>query len=345
MAQAIEVAVGKSGIRSSDQRPAAQPIDPEAYTLFYKSLVSASAGTYEGFQDGITYCRHATEKAPTFAAAYARMGLYYLQFSFFGNIAPERFMPAAEAAARKAIDLDPSLPEAHAVFGAVQYRYRWDWSASENAFGRALFLNKNYAEGHRMYSAFLLAAGRARDAIAEARLAQDLDPLSVQVALNLGQAYRVSGQYDKAIDLFRSCRDKDPRLPRVHYQLGHAYMLDGMQRDGIVELERAVELSHRRNAIFLSSLGYVYARAGRTDQARTILGELEALADRQYVPPTAIARVYVGLDDKQAAHLWIEKAYQEHDLDLIATKADIGLAQLRSDPDFQDIFARVGPVR
>jgi tetratricopeptide (TPR) repeat protein len=345
VAQAIEEAVaGKSGVRSSDRRPAAPPIDPDAYTLFFQSLVSASAGTYEGFQDAITYCRHATEKAPMFAAAYARMSLYYLQFSFFGNIAPKQFMPAAEAAARHAIDLDDSLPEAHAVLGAVLYRYRWNWSDSEKEFRRALALNQNYAEGHRMFSAFLLAAGHADEAIVEAQRAHDLDPQSVQATLNLGQAYRVAGQYDRAIELFGDGLHKDPRLARAHYQLGHAYVEKGMQRDGIAELERAVDLSHHRNAIFLSSLGYVYARAGRTGEARTILDELEALGDHQYVPPTAIARVYVGLDDKRAAHPWIEKAFLERDLDLISTHADIGLAQLRSDPDFHDIFARASLV-
>jgi len=345
VARAIEKAVDTTpAVGSRDPRAAAQPIDPDAYTLFFKSLVSASAGTQEGFQDAISYCRHATEKAPAFAAAYARMSLYYLQFSFFGNIAPKQFMPPAEFAARRAIELDDSLPEAHAVLGAVLYRYRWEWSESEEEFRRALTLNSNYAEGHRMFSAFLSTAGRPAEAIAEAQRARDLDPLSVQAALNLGQAYRVAGQYDQAIELFRSCRQKDPRLARVHYQLGHAYMEKGMPRDGIPEFETAVELSHHRNAIFLSSLGYAYARAGRTGEAQTILDELQALGDREYVPPTAIARLYVGLGDKRAAHPWIEKAFLERDLDLISTHADIGLAQLRSDPDFHDIFARPGLV-
>jgi len=116
-----------------------------------------------------------------------------------------------------------------------------------------------------------------------------------------------------------------------------------MLREGIVELQTAVALS-RRNPIFLSSLGYAYARSGPTDQARTILAELEALADSQYVPATAIARVYVGLDDKPAAHAWIEKAYLEHDIDLVFQAADVGLEALRSDPGFHDVFSRVGLV-
>src|SRR5262249_36210860 len=172
---------------------------------------------------------------------------------------------------------------------------------------------KNDAEGHRMFSAFLAAVGRADEAVAEARRARELDPRSLQPALNLGMAYRAAGQYDAALQEFRVGLQKDPGAARVHLQLGNAYVDKGMLRDAIAELETAVVLS-RRNPVFLSSLAYVYARYGRRDQARTILNELKAQADRQYVPPTAIARVYLGLDDKQAAHAWIERAYEERDL-------------------------------
>jgi tetratricopeptide (TPR) repeat protein len=316
----------------------------DADLLLLRSFRAAGAETYDGFQEAIAYCRQAIEKDPAFAAAYARMGVYYLQFSFFGTIAPSEFMPQAEAAANRAIALDETLAEAHAVLGAVQYRFRWDWAASEMEFRRALTLNPNYAEGHRMFSAFLAAVGRADEAVAEARRARELDPRWLQATLNLGMAYRAAGQYDAAIEALRYGLQKDPNRPRAHFQLGNAYLGKGMLRDAIVELERAVVLS-KRNPIFLSSLAYAYARTGQRNRARTILAELESLADRQYVAPTAIARMYVGLKDRRSARAWIDKAYRERDIDLVSANADAGLLELRSQSDFRDVFSRVGLVR
>jgi tetratricopeptide (TPR) repeat protein len=317
---------------------------PDTDVLLLRSFRAAGAETYNGFQEAIAYCRQAIEKDPAFAAAYARMGVYYLQFSFFGTIAPSEFMPQAEAAANRAIGLDETLAEAHAVLGVVLYRFRWDWAASEKEFRRALTLNPSYAEGHRMFSAFLAAIGRADEAIAEARRARELDPRWLQATLNLGMAYRAAGQYDAAIEAFRYVIQEDPNRPRAHFQLGNAYLSKGMLREAIVQLERAAVLS-KRNPIFLSSLAYAYGRAGQRNKARTILAELESLANRHYVAPTAIARIYVGLEDRRSARAWIDKAYRERDMDLVTANADAGLRELRSQSDFRDVFLRVGLVR
>src|SRR5262249_46829935 len=114
-------------LRSSHRRADLARSDPDASRLLFRSLGAASRLTAEGFQDAIAYCQQAIEKQPDFAAAYSRMALYDLQFAFTGAVAPAQFMPQAEAAARKAIDLDDTLAEAHAVLGAVLYRFEWDW--------------------------------------------------------------------------------------------------------------------------------------------------------------------------------------------------------------------------
>jgi tetratricopeptide (TPR) repeat protein len=339
-----ESVAGKLNPISEARRDDPRRTAPDAYRLFFQSVVAASGQTYEGFQDGISYCQQAIDKDPTFAAAYARMGVYYLQFSFVGKLKPRQFMPQAEAAARRAIELDDTLAEGHAVLAAVLHRFRWDWPASDREYQRALTLNPNYAEAHRMFSVFLASMNRTSEAISEARRARDLDPLSLQAVLNLGQAYRAAGQIDAAIELFRSGLQKNPHRAQTHFYLGNTYVQKGMLRDGITQLQTAV-VGAPSNPVFLSSLAYAYARSGRTSEAHKILADLQGLADHQYVPPTAIARVYVGLNDKLAAHAWIEKAYLERDLDLISVNADVGLAELRSDPAFQDVIPRVGLTR
>jgi TolB-like protein/Tfp pilus assembly protein PilF len=345
VAQAIGQAVnGKIISRSSNRRAHLEQIDPDASRLFYQSLIAAGRRSSEGFRDAIAYCQQAIEKQPNFAAAYSRMALYYMQFAFTGGVPPQQFMPQAEAAARKAIELDDTLAEAHAVLGTALYRFKWDWSASEYEFHRTLALNPNYAEGHRMFSVFLDTTGRHEEALAEVQRARKLDPLSEQTALNLGVAYRSAGQYDLAIEAFRSSIERDPDWSLPHAWLGNTYVEKRMFAEGIVELQTAVMLS-KRNPINLSALGYAYACSGRATEARALLKELEELAHRQYVPPSARALIYVGLDDRQMAHAWLEKAYLEHDVNLLTPAAGVVLRKLQSDPDFRDVFFGMGLVR
>ena len=328
---------------SSDRRADVRQVDPDASRLLLKSLVAASRGTAEGWQDAIAYCRQAIDKDRNFAAAYSRLALFNQQLAFTGGVAPRQFMPEAEAAARKAINLDDTLAEAHAVLAAVLYRFNWDWPASEHEFRRALALDPNYADGHRMFSVMLDAIGRHEEALVEAHRSRDLEPLSLQAALNLGLSYRGAGQYDLAIEEFRGSLKKNPNLAQAHFHLGNTYVDKRMFAEGIAELRTAVALTGR-NPNFLGSLGYAYGRGGRATEARAILGELEVLADRRYVAPSVIALIYVGLGDKRTAHAWLEKAYLEHDTFLVLTAADIRLVKLRSDPDFREVFSRMGLV-
>jgi TolB-like protein/Flp pilus assembly protein TadD len=345
VAHAIGGAVlGKLVPESRPQATVSRPVDAQAYRLFFQGLLAASAQNYQGYKNGIVFCRRAIDKQPDFAAAYARMALYYLQFSFVGPMSPRQFMPQAEAAARKAVALDDTLAEGHAVLGAVLFRFHWDWSGGENEFRRALTLDPNYAEGYRMFGHFLLTRGRSEEALTKTLRARELDPLSLQVTLNLAAVYRAAGQYDRAIEEFRQGLAKDPNRPRAHFQLGMTYAQKGMLSEGIGELETALRLTPD-NPRFLGYLAYAYARSGRRTEARQILEQLLALASRQYVSPTAIARIYVGFDDREAALAWLERAYQARDFDLLATPEDGGFAELQSEPRYRAIFARMGLAR
>jgi TolB-like protein/tetratricopeptide (TPR) repeat protein len=350
VAHAIAVAVrGKIILGSSDRRARSEKVDPDAFRLFLRSIAAESHPSSAGepaqrFRDAIAYCQQAIEKQPNFAAAYSRMALYYQQFAFTTGVAPQNFMPQSEAAARRAIDLDDTLAEAHAALGAALYRFNLDWSASEHEFRRALALNPNYADGHRMFSVFLDVTGRHEEAIVEAKRARQLDPQWVQTALNLGLAYRGAGQYDLAIEEFRRSIQKDPDGVQPHVQLGNTYIEEGSFAEGIAELQTAVARSHRQ-PLFLSSLAYAYARSGQPTKARAILDELEVLASRTYVPPSAIASIYFGLGDKRTAHALLEKACLEHDVSLLVPAAGVGLPAMRSDPYFRDLFSRMGLVR
>jgi TolB-like protein/Tfp pilus assembly protein PilF len=346
VAQAIaEAVVGKLSPQQRARLMGSRPVSPEANRLLYHGLVASSwQQSYQGFSDAITYFEQAIAKQPDFAGAYSRMSLCYIQFSFVGPLAPDEFMPKAETAARKALELDGELAEAHAVLGIILYRYHWDWSTAETEFRRALDLNPSYAEGHRMYAAFLAAAGRSEEALAEAQRAREMDPLSVQTLLNLAAATRAVGHYEQAVGEYREALEKSPQLPRAHFQLAMTYVEKGDLNDGITELETAVKLSEG-NPRYLAYLGYADAASGKRREAHQILNKLDSLARQQYVSPVGIAMIHMGLGEKEMALSWLEKAYLAHESELTGITTDRRLDLLHSDPRFQDLVRRVGLAR
>jgi TolB-like protein/Tfp pilus assembly protein PilF len=343
LAQAIaEAVVGKLSPQQRERLTGSRPISPEATRLLYRGL--ASRESYQNFSDAINYFEQAIAKQPDLAAAYSRMSLYYIQFLFIGPLAPREFMPKAEAAARTALKLDEGLEEAHAVLGSILYKYHWNWSAAETEFRRALVLNPNSANGHRMFAAFLRAAGRSQEALAEAQRARELDPLSLQGRLELARSFRESGDHERAIEEFRKGLEIDPNRPRAHFQLGITYVEKGDLNKGVAELEAAVKLSPG-NPRFLSYLAYTDAASGKRREAQRILSKLESLSREQYVSPVGIATIHLGLGEKGKGLAWLEKAYQAHDGELTLIATDHRLDALHSDPHFQDLLQRVGLAR
>jgi len=345
VAQAIaEAVVGKLSPQQRERLISSRPISPEATDLLYQGLFAAGRESYEGFSDAISYFEQAIAKQPDFAAAHSRMSLCYIQFLFVGPLAPREFMPKAEAAARTALKLDEGLEEAHAVLGSILYKYHWNWSAAETEFRRALLLNPNSPNGHRMFAAFLARLGRSQEALAEAQRARELDPLSLQVRLELARSFRVSGDYERAIEESRKALAMDPNRPRAHFYLGVTFVEKGDLNEGVAELEAAVKLSPG-NLGFLSYLAYTDAASGKRREAQKILSKLESLSREQYVSPVGIATIHMGLGEKGNALAWLERGYQAHDGELTGIVTDHTWDALHSDPHFQDLLQRVGLAR
>jgi TolB-like protein/Tfp pilus assembly protein PilF len=315
----------------------ARLVSPKAYDTFLKARYYFNKQTATGYFKAIRTFEQAIAEEPTYALAYAGMSECYRLLTFWGPLSPQESMPKAEAAARTALELDETLAEAHTALAAIAYRFHYDWSRSEREFRRALELRPNHAECHRMYSVFLWNVGRFEEALSQAQRGQELDPLSPST--NVGSTFLWARQYDRAIAECRRALEMDPDLPHAHFGLGLAYTLRGDFREGIRELRVAVRLS-RRNPGYLSRLGHAYAAAGKEREARKVLEELQARSRRQYVSPVGIALVHLGLGDRDEALVWLEKAYQVHDFDLVTRNPR--LDPLRSDPRFQHLLRRVG---
>ena len=189
-------------------------VNPEAYDDFLRGVIVARKGE-QGFREAISHFENAAKKEPNFARPYAAMALTYYQFSFAGTYAPKEFMPEVESAARKALELDETLADAHFALGAVLYRYHWDWRAAEREFRRALELPSSFSRVG--YQEFLVFRGRAEEAVAQLQREREQDPLSPVVIENTDEALMAEGRYDEAAATYKRLLEKQFDQPRFHY--------------------------------------------------------------------------------------------------------------------------------
>jgi TolB-like protein/DNA-binding winged helix-turn-helix (wHTH) protein/Tfp pilus assembly protein PilF len=341
VAQAI---AGEIRIKLTPQeqvRLAGRPVNPEAYEAYLQGRYYYwNKFTREGFEQAIRYFQKAVEKDSNYAPAYAGLSDSYRFLAWAGPLPPGESMPKAEAAARKALELDNSLAEAHVAFGGVLYRFHWDWSRSEAEFKRALALSPSSAEAHREYSVFLRTSGRFDKAIDEAKRAKELDPLSLEMSVDFGAAFCMAGRYDEALKESRKILEMDPNHVGAHWWLGLAYEGKGDPPKAIAALEKAASLSGR-NPAQLGFLGNAYAVFGQKNQAEKILAELKGRSKREYIPPYHMALIHAGLGEKEQALAWLEKAYEDRSFSLVTIGSWKQFDGLHRDSHFQDLLRRI----
>jgi TolB-like protein/DNA-binding winged helix-turn-helix (wHTH) protein/Flp pilus assembly protein TadD len=312
-----------------------QPVDPQAYEAYLKGRYFWNKRGEDSVRKGINYFQQAIQRSPNYALAYAGLAEAYI-VSF--DVPPQEQFSAAKAAARRALEIDDNLAEAHNALAASLFWYDWDWTGAEKEFQRALALNPNYAMAHQWYGQFQHAVGRPNWA-AEVKRAGELDPLSLVTAG--GGWYIESGEYDLAIETARKKLELDPNSPLPYLYLGRAYTRKGMYRDAIAEIQKGVSLSGGAPGP-LSALGYTYGVSGNRDEALKILPQLTLLSKRRYVSPYDIALVYVGLGEKDRAFDWLQKAVADRSIPLVSLRTGEEMDSLRSDPRYTELLDRIG---
>jgi tetratricopeptide (TPR) repeat protein len=256
------------------------------------------------------------------------------------SLAPQNeFMPKARAAAQRAVELDDGLAEAHTSLALVTENYDWDWQTAEKEFRRAIQLDPNYVTAHHWYAEYLAYQGRFDEAFAESERARQLDPLSLIIATDHGAILYFSRQYDRAIEQFRAVLDMEPNFPRAHL-LVFAYVQKGLFADAVADTAKWHRIDDGPGSWAIEA--YVYGRSGQRVEARRALEKLQLLNRHRQMDPAAIVLAYVGMDNKEEAFAWLQKAYSEHSNALTTLKVDPIYDPLRSDPRFQDLVRRVG---
>jgi eukaryotic-like serine/threonine-protein kinase len=344
VARAIARAVDLTLTPEGDRRltAATRPVLPAAYEAYMRGRHAWDKRSEADLREAIRLFQQSIDADPTYAQAYAGLADSYAQLGYGSYIAPEDSFPRARAAAKRALELDPTLAEAHASLGFVRMYYDWDFTKAETEYKRAFELNPNYPIAHQWYAYLLTAMERpAGDAEREIAIAKQLDPLSVPI--NIDQAY-ILHYYDRNEEALRSVRlalEMNPKFPPGYFWLGRIYTSEGRYKEAETALQNIGPLRTWTPA--MAVLGYLYGKTGRMNEARAILKEFEDLARRdRYASEYAIAVVHAGLGDAERAFAFLDAAYRERSHWLVWLKRDPRWNEMRADVRFQSLVKKIG---
>jgi len=320
---------------------ATRQVNPDAYEAYLRGRYEWNKRTAEGLRRAVDFFQQALAKDSGYALAYAGLADSYFSLAYSAEVLhPQEAVPKAKAAALKALELDESLAEAHATLGAIKVFYDWDWAGAEQEFKRAIALNAGYATSHHWYGLYLGWTGRVAEAKAELRRAQQLDPLSSIISINLAWTSYLARDYDRAIEQLRQTLELDPNFWAAYWDLGECELALGRYTEAIADLQKAVNLSGGNTGV-VAMLGYAYGAVGDRAKAQHMLQQLKKMAQSRYVSPADVAMVEFGLGNKDHGFAWLQKAYQDHSRFLVTLKTEASLDPLRSDPRFVDLLRRM----
>jgi tetratricopeptide (TPR) repeat protein len=319
--------------------------NPEAHELYLKGRYFWNRRTGENLQKAADYFQQAIEKDASYALAYSGLADCHVLLPLYPGLGsnPRDELPKALEAARKAVELDDTLAEAHTSLARV-LASDLQLSAAMSEFNRAIELNPNYATAHQWFGECLQSQGRMEDAVAELKRAQELDPLSLIINSLLGFALDTVGKGEEAIEQLRKTIEIDPTFAYAHEMLGNVLEHKGHIEEAVLECEKSVRLSAMDPSI-LAQLARAYFLVGRKAEAQQLWEQLKSLSERQYVPAYSLALVQSAFGDKDKAIRLLEKSYEDHapfdSSDLGWILVDHRLDALRSDPRFEKLIARI----
>jgi len=321
----------------------ARPVDPEAYEMYLKGRYFWNKRNEAAYLKAIDYFNQAIARDPQYARAYSGLADAYALLGSWPNAEmPRRVaMPRAKEAALTALKLDDSLAEAHASLAFVEMHYEWNWKESEKEFRRGIELNSNYATGHQWFAYWLMVQGRRDESLAEIELARKADPLSIIIRTDTVDLLCAAGRFDEAVQKAHEAMDLDPDFRLAHYFLGLAYSGKQMYPEALAEYQKDVAMDSK-DEWALSGLGWVYAMTHDRTNAEKIIRRLRQ--DSRERPDLAleIAIIYSGLEEKDEAFDWMERAYQNRDGGLMFINSYWYFERIRSDPRFAELVRKIG---
>jgi len=317
--------------------------NPEAYELYLKGRYYWNKRTLPDFDTAISYFNQAIAKDPGYALAYSGLADAYAVLPAYG-IHPSESVPKSNAAARKALELDPTLARPHAVLGSKEMNNDWDFAGGRAEFKKAFELDPNDASSHQWYAELIgNIGGREQEALAEVNRAHQLDPLSPIISWEVGNVHILARQYDEAIVTCKKLAKENPTFAVAHRCLAEAYWGKRMYPETIEEEKVYGQLSgNRKESEFASAMEQGFRSAGWKGALTKGIEIRQAQRRTGYSSAFDIAALYADLGDKDQAFRWLNTACEEHDWSLTGLKTDFALDPIRSDPRFAQLVRKVG---
>jgi adenylate cyclase len=313
----------------------------EAYQLYLRGRFFFFKRTAEGFNKAIECFEQAIKIDSEYALAFSGLADCYTFLGFYEIIAPAQASEKVRAAAFKALELDDSLAETHTSLAFYLTTYEWNFAEAERHFKQALEINPRYALAYHLLSANLIFQGIVGEGIAAEIYAIELEPFTVIFNAALAWWYYLGRRNAEAIAQALKTIDLAPNHFFAHWVLGLAHAQDSRYDEAIASLQRAASLI-AFNQHILGDLGRVYALNGQPGKAEELIANLTSSGTEGHVFAVNIAKIYVGLGDKEAVFAWFEKAFAEHSVRLPWSIVDPAVDSMRDDPRFQDLRRRIG---
>ncbi|MFT3791842.1 MAG: tetratricopeptide repeat protein [Rudaea sp.] len=312
----------------------------EAYQAYLQGRFLWNQRSEPALRSAVERFRHAIDLDPSFALAYAALADAYTALGYLSAEPPSATFPVARSYALKAIELDPELSQAHASLAYVRFYFDWDWAGANDAFHRAIDLNPNEPVAHQWYATYLIAAGRADEAMNEIRTAQRLDPLSLAINTDVGFQHYYAGRYAEAVAQLRSVLAMKNDFGLAHLWLARA-LLELGRLDESLAATRSAEAVAPEWPVLIAARGYTLGVMGRNDEARGVREEMERLSARRFVTAYGMGLVYAGLGEKDQAFARLDEAFAERSHWLVWLRLDPRWKTLRGDPRFADLVGRI----
>ncbi|HYU90158.1 MAG TPA: tetratricopeptide repeat protein [Gemmatimonadales bacterium] len=317
----------------------------DAYLLYLQGRYFLGRRSGESIARARGLFAQAIDRDPVYAAAYAGLGYSYVGMAYYWVMPSREAYPLAEAAARRALQIDSTLGFAHALVAEATASFHRRWAAAEPMFRRALQLAPNDPEPHQMFGVYLRTLGRFDEAEAEMHRAIELDPLTRHFAYQLARVLACAGRPADAAVQFAKQLALDSIYPAAHYELAKALASQGDYNAALNELATGVrqggDTAYQR--LIHGSRGSAGYTAARLLAATRSLERLRMRAKRGFVPPVAFAREYIQLGQREESMAWLQRAFEEGDVNLAAAvSCEPEYAPLRADPRFQDLRHRMG---
>jgi TolB-like protein/DNA-binding winged helix-turn-helix (wHTH) protein/Tfp pilus assembly protein PilF len=320
----------------------ARPLDPRAHEEYLKGRYFWNKRTENGYLDAIDHFLRAIQIDSEYPEPYAGLAdTYALLGSLGGASIPRRdAMNNARSIARKALELDPTMAEAHTSLAFVLMHYDWDFAAAEKEYLRAIDLNPNYATAHQWYAINLAVTDRMDAALAELRHAQELDPLSLIISADIGELLGGARRYEEAATQLQSTLQMDPNFLLAHIELASVFIYQQKYTEAADQARKAMELAP--GSLWAQGLlGMTYALSGQRDKAQQMMESIQH-SPHSNNSAHSLATIAAALGDKNLALHWLRVARDERSGSLILMKITPLWDPLRTDPRFVSLLHDVG---